>query len=110
VNTRAHADHTGGNLKIAEAGSQLVAGNFSRELGELARRALSSWYPCQSVVDIADQRRGAVPHYMPGENPFLAEFREQSHLPAIATRGGAETMYQEFQVRLKAAAQERLPK
>jgi hypothetical protein len=47
---------------------------------------------------------------MPGENPFLAEFREQSHLPAIATRGGAETMYEEFQVRLKAAAQERLPK
>ena len=30
VNTHAHADHTGGNLKIAEAGSQLVAGNFSR--------------------------------------------------------------------------------
>ena len=67
-------------------------------------------YPCQNVVEIADQRRGAVPHYMPGENPFLSEFRDQSHLPAIATRGGAETMYPEFQVRLKAAARERLAK
>ena len=57
-------------------------------------------YPCQSVVEIADQQRGAVPHYLPGENPFLAEFREQSHLPEIATRGGAETMYPEFQKKL----------
>ena len=67
-------------------------------------------YPCQSVVEIADQKRGAVPHYMPGENPFLAEFRDQSHLPAIATRGGSETMYPEFQTRLKAAAEKPLPK
>ena len=67
-------------------------------------------YPCQNVVEIADQRRGAVPQYMPGENPFLAEFREQSHLPAIATRGGAETMYPEFQATLKAAAQAPLRK
>ena len=67
-------------------------------------------YPCQSVIEIADQRRGAVPHYLPGENPFLAEFREQSHLPAIATRGGAATMHPEFQATLKAAAQPPLPK
>jgi hypothetical protein len=67
-------------------------------------------YPCQSVVEIADQPRGAVPHYLPGDNPFLAEFRDQSHLPAIATRGGAETMYPEFQLTLKAAAPTRSPK
>ena len=34
VNTHGHADHTGGNLKIAQAGSQLVAGNFFQQLGE----------------------------------------------------------------------------
>ena len=67
-------------------------------------------YPCQSVVEIASQPRGAVPHYLPGENPFLGEFRQQSHLPAIATRGGRETMYPEFQVTMKAAAQEPPPK
>ncbi len=34
LNTHAHPDHTGGNLKVAEAGSQLVAGNFAGELGQ----------------------------------------------------------------------------
>jgi glyoxylase-like metal-dependent hydrolase (beta-lactamase superfamily II) len=34
VNTHAHVDHTGGNLKIAAAGSQLVAGNFAAQLGQ----------------------------------------------------------------------------
>ncbi|MEP7310466.1 MAG: hypothetical protein ABJA98_33600 [Acidobacteriota bacterium] len=67
-------------------------------------------YPCQSVVEIASQPRGAVPHYLPGENPFLGEFRQQSHLPAIATRGGKETMYPEFQVTLKAASQGASPR
>ena len=36
VNTHAHADHTGGNLKIAQAGAQLVAGNFAGQLGQAA--------------------------------------------------------------------------
>jgi hypothetical protein len=53
-------------------------------------------YPCQSVVEIADQPRGAVPHYLPGRNPFLGEFRAASGLPEAATRGGAETTYPEF--------------
>ena len=60
-------------------------------------------YPCESVVEVASQPRGAVPHYLPGENPFLGEFREQSHLPETATRGGAATTYPEFQSTLKTA-------
>ena len=68
VNTHAHPGHTGGNLKIAKAGSQ------------------------------------------PGENPFLVEFREQTHLPEVATRGGAATMYPEFQATLKAATAKAPPK
>jgi hypothetical protein len=58
-------------------------------------------YPCEAVVEVADQPRGAVPHYMPGENPFLVEFRRQTGLPEAATRGGAETMQPEFQTTLK---------
>jgi len=61
-------------------------------------------YPCVAVVEIPDQKRGAVPHFLPGENPFLAEFRDRIRLPEIATRGGAETMYPEFQETLKAAS------
>jgi cyclase len=39
VNTHAHADHTGGNLKVAQAGSQLVAGNFAQQLGQEGARS-----------------------------------------------------------------------
>ncbi len=61
-------------------------------------------YPCQAVVEIADQPRGAVPHYLPDENPFLDEFRQQFALPESATRGGAVTMYPEFVESLPAGA------
>jgi len=64
-------------------------------------------YPCQAVVEIASQKRGAVPHYLPGENPFLVEVREQHNLPEVATRGGADTMYPEFQAKVKAATPRR---
>jgi hypothetical protein len=53
-------------------------------------------YPCTAVVEIADQHRGAVPHYLPGENPYLQEFGAEYGLPVEATRGGAATMYPEF--------------
>jgi len=59
-------------------------------------------YPCTAVVEIADQPRGAVPHYLPGENPFLKDFAAANKLPAEATRGGAATMYPEFQSKLRA--------
>jgi glyoxylase-like metal-dependent hydrolase (beta-lactamase superfamily II) len=39
INTHAHADHTGGNVKIAQAGSQLVAGNFAQQLGQEGARS-----------------------------------------------------------------------
>lgn len=33
LNTHAHADHVGGNIAVASAGSQLIAGNFASQLG-----------------------------------------------------------------------------
>ena len=56
-------------------------------------------YPCSAVVEIADQPRGAVPHYLPGENPFLREFTSEYKLSDEAARGGAATLYPEFQGR-----------
>ena len=64
-------------------------------------------YPCQSVVEIAAQPHGAAPHCRPGDNSILAEYRDRSRLRALATRGGAEMMYPEFQATLKAAAPNR---
>jgi hypothetical protein len=58
-------------------------------------------YPCTAVVELADQPRGAVPHYLPNENPFLKEFGARLKLPEEATRGGAATMYPEFGQRLR---------
>ena len=58
-------------------------------------------YPCQSVVEIADRARGAVPHYLPGENPFVNEFADKYHLPREAVLGGAATMYPEYQLTLR---------
>jgi hypothetical protein len=61
-------------------------------------------YPCMSVVEIANRPRGAVPSFLPGENPFATEFADRYHLPRDAVLGGAETMYPEFQMKLKTAA------
>jgi len=52
-------------------------------------------YPCEVVVEI-ERPRGAIPHHLPGTNPFLNEFADKHDLPRIAARGGAETMYPEF--------------
>jgi len=57
-------------------------------------------YPCDYVVEVA-RPQGAVPNYLPGQNPFLTEFAEQVKLPAQAVLGGAETMYPEYQAKLK---------
>ena len=62
----------------------------------------TNWiWVCQPVVEIAGRPEGEVPAYLPGENPFLDEFRKRHNLPEIATRGGAETMYPEFASKLK---------
>ena len=61
-------------------------------------------YPCSYVEEIADRPRGAVPSYMPGQNPFMTEFADQFHLPHAAVLGGAETMYPEYQLKMAAAA------
>ena len=52
-------------------------------------------YPCQSVEEV-DRPRGEVPHYPPGQNPFLGEHAAMYHLPLEATLGGAETALPEF--------------
>ena len=57
-------------------------------------------YPCESVEEV-DRPEGVVPHYLPGKNPFLTEFATKYGLPQEAARGGEQTMYPEYQNRLK---------
>ena len=52
-------------------------------------------YPC-TVVEEIDRPAGVVPHYLPGENPFLTDFGKKYNLPMEVTLGGAATMYPEL--------------
>jgi hypothetical protein len=60
-------------------------------------------YPCGVVVEV-DRPQGTVPHHLPGTNTFLNEFPAKVHVPAEAARGGAETMYPEYMLRLQTMA------
>jgi glyoxylase-like metal-dependent hydrolase (beta-lactamase superfamily II) len=43
VNTHVHADHTGGNLKIAAVGQSVVGGNFAAQVGQAAANSAFIW-------------------------------------------------------------------
>ena len=58
-------------------------------------------YPCSVDIEI-DRPGGVIPHYLPGANPFIAEWAAKNHLPLAAARGGAETMYPEFMYQMRA--------
>jgi len=71
----------------------------------------AAWlWPCQIVDEIAGRPDGAVPHYLPGTNPFVHEFADKFGLPLEATMGGAATMYPEFMLKLPGRAPRTTPK
>jgi hypothetical protein len=47
-----------------------------------------------------DHPEGWVPHHLPGTNPWLDEYAVKHGFPIPALRGGAETMYPEYQQKL----------
>jgi hypothetical protein len=57
-------------------------------------------YPCE-VVEEVDRPRGTVPNILPGENTWINEFSQRHKLPPEAARGGAETMYPEYQLKIQ---------
>ena len=57
-------------------------------------------YPCSIDVEI-DRPAGEIPHYLPGANPFISEAAAKHKMPLEAARGGAETMYPEYMVKMK---------
>ena len=59
------------------------------------KRQVIAPYPCYPVVEI-DRPVGVVPSNLFGQNPSLEEFSTKYSIPFDATRGGAETMYPEF--------------
>jgi hypothetical protein len=58
--------------------------------------------PCFPVVEVARLgTAGAVPHYLPGENPYLREVSDMYNLPLEAVMSGAQTLYPEYRKVLK---------
>lgn len=58
---------------------------------------LTNWlYPCEYVEEAPWRNRDRVHSFLPGENPFLDEFANQSKIPRAAALGGAATMYPEY--------------
>ena len=57
-------------------------------------------YPCEPVDEVV-RAKGVIPHHLPGTNPFLKEFSDAHKVPIEGARGGAETMYPEYQSKIK---------
>ena len=58
------------------------------------------FWPCEYIEE-GERARGDVPHYLPGENPWVAEYAASHKLPQEVTLGGAEQMYPEYRNRMK---------
>ena len=58
------------------------------------------WLFCQADEEIPGRDAAHVPHYLPGQNPYVEEFATRVGLPLEAVRGGAETMYPEYARRI----------
>jgi hypothetical protein len=54
---------------------------------------------CISSVEI-DHPKGWVAYHLPGQNPWLEEYSQRNGIPYEAVRGGAATMYPEYQKKL----------
>ena len=62
--------------------------------------AFNPFWKCEYIEE-GESPRGTVPSYLPGENPWMAEYAATHDLPQEATLGGAATIYPEYRVRLK---------
>jgi hypothetical protein len=68
----------------------------------LMERGNQNWlYNCEYVMEVPMPKHD-VPHYLPGQNPFIEDYARQFGLPFEAVFGGAETLYPEYMPRLEA--------
>jgi hypothetical protein len=68
----------------------------------LQERTSGNWlWPCEYVDEIIDRPHSAVPNYLPGKSPFEGDFAYRYGVPVDAAKGGAETTYPEYQMKLR---------
>src|SRR5262245_49251429 len=64
----------------------------------------NAWGPCspaQVADEIPNQKKGYVPHHLPGSNAQMREFQVKRGVPAEAAMGGPETTYPEYMLKLR---------
>lgn len=66
--------------------------------------AYGSCSPAQIADEIPNQKRGYVPHHLPGANPYLRDFPAKRGVPPEAALGGPETTYPEYMLKLQGKA------
>jgi glyoxylase-like metal-dependent hydrolase (beta-lactamase superfamily II) len=62
----------------------------------LMERGNTNWlYNCEYVMELPKDKN-EVPHYLPGQNPWIGEFSAKHAMPEGGVRGGAETLLPEW--------------
>jgi glyoxylase-like metal-dependent hydrolase (beta-lactamase superfamily II) len=64
----------------------------------------NAWGPCspaQVADEIPNQKKGYVPHHLPGTNVQMREFQVKRGVPAEAAMGGPETTYPDYMLKLR---------
>jgi hypothetical protein len=61
-------------------------------------RTQLTYFPCTIIEENISQ---SVPHALPGEHPYLTEWTTQFGIPVEAARGYRQTLYPEYQLKLK---------
>ena len=72
----------------------------SEDLTLNASPNFNPFWNCEYIEE-GERVRGEVPSYMPGENPWVAEYAAQHNLPQEVTLGGPATTYPEYRTRMK---------
>jgi cyclase len=67
----------------------------------LMERGNTNWlYNCEYVMEVP-QDKNEVPHYLPGQNPWIGEFSAKHAMPEAGVRGGAETLLPDWRAGAK---------
>ncbi|HKH70380.1 MAG TPA: MBL fold metallo-hydrolase [Vicinamibacterales bacterium] len=63
----------------------------SQEFVQMERGNQNWLYNCEYAMELPKDKN-EVPHYLPGQNPWLGEFEAKHAMPKDGVRGGAETL------------------
>jgi len=107
INTHVHADHTGGNQKIAAAGSEIVGGNFA---GQVARASPAVIIAHENVLNRMSAPTGKEPAMPSGAWPVDTFFNNEKdiffdgeaiqilHIPSAHTDGDSIVFFRRSDV------------